>query len=147
MKATANLNLSAYKDIGVQTGVESASAHKLILMLMDGALEKISTARGHMQRGELAPKGENIGWAISIIGGLRDSLNVEAGGGLATNLDNLYEYMSRRLVEANRDNDSQALQEVMGLLSQIRGGWSGIQQQAETIAKQAGAEQTAQTAG
>ncbi len=139
MKATANLNLSAYKDVNVHTGVESASAHKLILMLMDGALEKISTASGHMQRGDLAAKGENLGWAISILGGLRDSLNREAGGELAANLDGLYEYMSRRLVEANRDDDPGALQEVQELLMQIRSGWLGIQRQAEAIAAQAGA--------
>jgi len=138
MKATVNLNLSAYKDIGVHTGVESASAHKLVLMLMDGAQEKISTAGGHMQRGDLAAKGENIGWAISILGGLRDSLNMEAGGDLAANLDGLYEYMSRRLVEANRDDDPQALHEVQGLLNEIRSGWLGIRQQAEAIASQAG---------
>jgi len=147
MKATANLNLMAYRDIGVHTGVESASAHKLILMLMDGAQEKISTASGHMQRGELARKGENIGWAISIIGGLRDSLNLEAGGELAANLERLYEYMSRRLVEANRDNDPAALQEVQGLLHEIRSGWLGIQQQVEGLARQAEAEPSTQITG
>ena len=74
-------------------------------------------------------KGSNVSWAISIIDGLRASLNLDKGGALAGNLDGLYEYMTRTLVEANLRNDADKLTEVESLLNQIRGGWKGIEQQ------------------
>jgi flagellar protein FliS len=96
-------------------------------MLLDGALDKISIANGHMKRGEVAQKGAHISWAISIIEGLRTSLNIESGGELAGNLDRLYEYASQRLVEANLRNDPALLDEVQGLLAEVRAGWQDIQ--------------------
>ena len=123
--------LSKYSKIDVHTGVQSASPHKLIEMLLDGALAKISVARGRMEHGDTAAKGEQIGWAVSIIGGLQDSLNIKDGGDIAANLDELYSYMQRRLLDANINNDPLVLQEVHNLLLEIRSGWSGIGEQIE----------------
>ncbi len=109
-KATSALQ--SYGQVGVHAGVESASPYRLIQMLMDGALSRIATATGNMKRGEIPQKGENISWAISIIEGLRASLDAQAGGEIATNLDGLYEYMGHRLVEANHENDAAILQDV-----------------------------------
>ena len=119
--------VSQYREIGVHTGVESAPPHRLIQMLLDGALEKISIASGHIKRREVAQKGIHISWAISIIEGLRTSLNMESGGELAGNLDRLYEYVSRRLMEANLRNDPALLDEVQRLLAEVRAGWQDIQ--------------------
>lgn len=123
--------LSKYSKIDVHTGVQSASPHKLIEMLLDGALARISVARGCMEHGDTAAKGEQIGWAVSIIGGLQDSLNLKDGGNIAANLEELYSYMQRRLLHANIKNDPAILQEVHDLLSEIRSGWSGIGEQIE----------------
>jgi len=123
--------LSKYSKIDVHTGVQSASPHKLIEMLLDGALARISVARGCMEHGDIAAKGEQIGWAVSIIGGLQDSLNLKDGGNIAANLDELYSYMQRRLLEANIKNDPAILQEAHNLLSEIRSGWQGISEQLE----------------
>lgn len=123
--------LSKYSKIDVHTGVQSATPHKLIEMLLDGALARISTARGCMEHGDTATKGQQIGWAVSIIGGLQDSLNLKDGGNIATNLDELYAYMQRRLLDANLKNDPAILQEVHNLLSEIRSGWQGISEQLE----------------
>jgi len=122
--------LDQYKKVGVQSGIESASPHRLIQMLMAGALEKISAAKGFMERGDIRQKGEQIGWAISIIDGLRVSLDKNLGGELVDNLDALYEYMGQRLLFANMNNDSEALEEVSGLLREIKAGWDGIAQEA-----------------
>jgi len=125
--------LNQYKKVGVQTGIESASPHRLIQMLMAGALEKISAAKGFMDRKEIGKKGEQIGWAISIIDGLRVSLDRNVGGDLVDNLDALYEYMGQRLLTANIKNDSGMLDEVAGLLHEIKAGWDGIAKEAADI--------------
>ena len=122
--------LDQYSQNAVQTGIESASPHRLIQMLLEGALGKIAAARGHMERGEIQPKGEQVGSAISIIEGLKSSLDKDKGGEIAQNLDDLYIYMERRLIEANRGNDTSLLDEVSDLLRQIKEAWDAIADQA-----------------
>jgi len=120
-----------YARLGLRTDVEMASPHRLIMLMLDGALEKLRTARLAMQRGNVAAKGSHITWAMSIIDGLRASLNVERGGELATNLDRLYDYMNRTLLKANLHNDVALVTEVERLLLEIRSGWKGIEAQVE----------------
>ncbi len=122
----AMLAMKQYQRVSVQSEVFEASPHRLIQMLMDGGLERIAQARGAIQREKLAEKGELIGKAISIIGGLREPLDHKVGGELSQNLDSLYEYMTRRLLEANRGNDIAALDEVAGLLREVKSGWDAI---------------------
>ncbi|HZX52949.1 MAG TPA: flagellar export chaperone FliS, partial [Pseudomonas sp.] len=100
----------------------------LIQMLMEGGLTRIAQARGAMERQQTAMKGELIGKAIGIIGGLREGLNLEQGGEVAANLDRLYEYMANRLLEANVQNDMAPLDEVAGLLRNVKSGWDVIGQ-------------------
>lgn len=113
----------AYQQVRSRGGVESADPHGLITLLLDGALERIVQARGHMQRNEIAAKGEAISRAIKIIGGLRDSLDRKVDPVLVDRLDSLYEYMSRRLLQANVRNDASVLDEVSDLLHQVRDSW------------------------
>jgi flagellar protein FliS len=122
-----------YKTIGTQSGIENASPHRLIQMLIDGALERISIARGQMQRNEIATKGATIGSAISIIGGLQASLDKTKGGDIANNLDALYDYISNQLMLANKTNDVRLLDESTKLMTQIKTGWDGIETEAKTI--------------
>jgi len=95
-------------------------------MLLEGALEKISTARGHMIRGEIEEKGRQTSWAISIIEGLRASLDHDAGSELAQNLDALYDYIIRRMWQANLTNQPEIFDEVAKLLSEIKEAWDAI---------------------
>ncbi len=118
-----------YASVGTQTGVSEASPHRLIQMLLDGALDKIARARGAMQRNEIREKGNQITSAGSIVLALRESLDLNAGGELAANLDNLYEYMFRRLMEAHAENDMAALDEVSSLLREIKSGWDALPQE------------------
>ncbi|MEY3787793.1 MAG: hypothetical protein RLZ75_2000, partial [Pseudomonadota bacterium] len=103
-----------------------ASPHRLIQMLMEGALEKIAEAKGNMLNQYIAKKCKDIGTAINIIANLQACLNKEAGGEVAENLDSLYDYMCRRLVIANSCNDETILDEVMSLMVEIKSGWDGI---------------------
>lgn len=118
--------LEQYQKVGIQTEIEAASPHRLIQMLMDGALAKITTAKLCIEKQQVASKGENISIAISIIAGLRASLDKEQGGEIASNLDSLYDYMERRLLEANMHNDSSVLDEVSGLIHEIKSAWDAI---------------------
>ncbi|GMQ88176.1 MAG: flagellar export chaperone FliS [Gammaproteobacteria bacterium] len=125
-RPSAQAALQQYKKVSVHSMVEGASPHRLIQMLMEGALEKIYIARGLMEDGKIGPKGEHIGWAISIIDGLRISLDKDVGGEIAQNLEDLYDYMARRLMEANLQNDVTILDEVGDLLKQIKEAWDAI---------------------
>ncbi|MDA7085961.1 flagellar export chaperone FliS [Pseudomonas sp. SA3-5] len=122
----AMLAMKQYQRVSVQSEVFEASPHRLIQMLMEGCLERIAQARGAIGRNLQAEKGELIGKAISIIGGLREPLDHQVGGELAQNLDSLYDYMINRLLEANRANDMALLDEVSGLLREVKSGWDGI---------------------
>jgi flagellar protein FliS len=126
MQNLARNALAQYNQIGVQSGVAEASPHRLIQMLLEGALARIAAALGHMRRGEIAPKGQQISLAMAIIDGLRAALNRDADQELVANLERLYDYLIRRLLEANLKNDPAILQEIGSLLSQIKQGWDAI---------------------
>jgi flagellar protein FliS len=118
---------NAYAKVGLETGVIAASPHQLIVMLFDGAMLAVSNALAHMKSGDIAAKGQSISKAISIIdNGLRASLDKNAGGSIAENLDALYDYMGRRLLHANLNNQPELLEEVQGLLRDLKGAWTAI---------------------
>lgn len=131
----AQVAMKAYTKVGVEYDVTTADPHKLISMLYQGALLAIANARNGILRKDVAAKGSAISKAISIIeDGLNASLDKKVGGELAQNLSSLYEYMSRRLLTANVDNDMAALNEVAGLLNDLKGAWDGIKQPTTTPA-------------
>ncbi len=126
-------NISAYNQVNRVSGVTDADPHRLVSMLLEGALGKIATVKGLMIRKDIAKKGEVVGQVIAIIGGLKASLNKEAGGDIATNLDNIYEYIERQLVKANVEGDIAILDEVADLLREIKSGWELIPVEARTV--------------
>ncbi len=115
-----------YSSLKVHSVVEDASPHRLIQMLFEGALERIVQAKGAMLQNQIARKGELIGKAVNIVGGLQGSLNDKEGGDLARNLDSLYDYIIRRLTQANFENDVAMLDECGRLLSELKSGWDAI---------------------
>lgn len=121
--------MKQYRNTGLKGAVEDATPHRLIQMLMDGALDKIAAARGFMERGDMTQKGAHISWAVSIIDGLRVSLDKSVGADVTQNLEDLYNYMMVRLTEANLKNDVSCLNEVSSLLRQIKEGWDAIPQE------------------
>ncbi len=120
--------VNAYAKVGLETGIAAASPHKLIVMLYDGAILALITATNHMKAGNIEGKGKAISHAIQIIdNGLRASLDRDMGGDIARNLDALYEYMSARLLSANLQNQVEMLDEVRGLLTDLRDTWKQIE--------------------
>jgi len=137
MFGTTPRGVGAYAKVGLETGVSAASPHKLIVMLYDGALAAIMTASAQMAARNIEEKGKAISKAIRIIDdGLRASLDKDVGGEIARNLDALYEYMSARLLEANLKNDPAMLDEVRGLLADLRDTWNQIGNHAGTTNNQ-----------
>lgn len=126
MQTIARKSVESYTQVNKYSGITDASPHRLVQMLLEGALEKIAAAKYLIKRNDFAKKGEVIGQIIAIIGGLRSSLNKEAGGDLAENLDQLYDYMERQLLVANFNNDENILDEVASLLKEIKTGWDAI---------------------
>ncbi|RZT30835.1 flagellar export chaperone FliS [Cupriavidus agavae] len=134
----ARQGINAYAQVGVQTGVMSASPHKLIVMLYDGARSAIAKAKFHLENNELEARGNAISKAINIIdNGLRAVLDHEAGGEISANLEALYEYMTRRLMLANLHSDAELLNEVDALLENLSSAWAAIDPAAPAEAMQA----------
>ncbi|WED44151.1 flagellar export chaperone FliS [Legionella cardiaca] len=128
MKPPYQQALEQYKSIELQTRIETASPHELIHLLLQGARSHIATAQGNIQRNQISEKGEHIGKTISIIEGLRISLDHENGGEIAANLDRLYEYIQRILLKANLDNDIDLLTQANTLLAEIHQAWQDIKE-------------------
>ena len=118
--------VAKYGKVAAESEAAYANPHRLVQMLMEGALDKVATAKGCIERNDLEGKSRQITWAMSIINGLRTSLDMEAGGAIAVNLDDLYDYMIRRLVDASAQNDPAALSEVIDLMLEIKGAWDAM---------------------
>ena len=120
----------AYQQLDTESQVDGASPHRLIQLMMERALAKIGLARSQMKDGKVQEKGNNISDAISIINGLQASLNHKADRRMSENFDALYAYMMRRLLEANLKNDDGILDEVAGLLRELKEAWDAIADEA-----------------
>lgn len=121
-----NKNIKAYRQNNA-IGAEETSPHRLVAMLYQGAMDRLARAIGHCERGEVVEKCECMSRVAAIIDNLRDSLKMDAGDGrLSERLDSLYEYMLRRIAEANLRNDVQMMHEVLELLAQLSEGWNAI---------------------
>ncbi len=116
----------AYQQTDAYSGVMYADPHELITRMLDGAMTRIAQARGAIERKDVAAKGELISHAINIIGSLEASLNYDKGGDIARNLGQLYEYMILTLAQANMNDDRARLDEVIGLLQEIKSAWNQI---------------------
>jgi flagellar protein FliS len=128
-----NTALNTYKNVGLESGVAAADPHKLILMLYQGAILAVSSAKNQMLRKQISAKGASISKAIKIIDeGLKACLNVEAGGEIGKNLYDLYDYMNQRLLLANLKNDPAILDEISGLLGELKGAWESIRPGVQT---------------
>lgn len=124
---TAPMLANAYRTVGTETGVSAASPHKLIQMLFDGYHEALTQARGAMRERQFESKGRAIGRALRIIDeGLQAGLNMQEGGKIASDLDNLYTYVSLRLAQANASNDEASLLECAALIEPISSAWAQI---------------------
>ena len=128
--AHANRIGGLYQQVGVETRLVGANPHQLVAMLFDGFMEAVAQARGALQGGDALLKGQAIGRAVRIIEeGLRAGLDLNAGGTLARDLDDLYHYLVMRLTLANLRNDDQLLTECQRLMKPLQEAWAQIADQ------------------
>jgi len=121
-----NFASQQYQKVGLNSALAHATPHQQILMLMNGALERIATAKGAIEHQNTAQKGASISKAISIIGGLQASLADIEGNEIAQNLDNLYVYMTQLLMQANLESSQDKLHEVTTLILEVNSAWEKI---------------------
>lgn len=121
---------AAYRQVGAETAIAGASPHQLVLMLFDGYMDALAQARGAMRAGQIEAKGRAIGRAVRIVDeGLRAALNLQGGGTLARDLNDLYGYLTMRLTLVNLRNDEEGLDECQRLMQPLREAWVSIADQ------------------
>jgi flagellar protein FliS len=129
--------INAYKKGSLKQDIATADPHRLTLMLMQGALDRMAYAKGCMERKDLAGKSEHLSRVNAILINLRDTLDLDVGGEVAENLFALYEFMVQRLLDANVQNNLQIMDEVINLLLPIKTAWAGIPEDAKQEAYEA----------
>jgi len=118
--------VETYHSVSVHGGVSEADPHALVLMLMNAAKERIATARGCIERREIAHKARLLHSCVTIIAELQGTLNLSEGREVAQNLSALYDYMIRQLLRGNAADDIACLMEVENLLGEVRSAWIAI---------------------
>lgn len=122
----ARAAMQSYGQVQVNAGVEDASSHRLIGMLYEGLLTRIAQAKGALLQKDVATKGQKVSEAMNILMGLREFLDTDTGGEIAQNLDALYDYIQRNLMQAHMKNDESKFDECRDLLLPITGAWAEI---------------------
>ena len=120
-------NYAVYKEIGINT----SQPLKLVIMLYDGAITFLKKSIEYAENRDIKNKNIYANKARDIIMELNNSLNLEIGGEMASNLKRLYFFMNRHLFQANLKNDMQGMREVILMLSALRDVWQDISNQKE----------------
>lgn len=132
---TSGRAVDLYSRTDLETRVEAASPQRLIIMLYDGAIQSMLRAKAAFASNEIGARGEAISKAIAIVDeGLRAALDLEAGGEIAINLGNLYEYISNRLLYANLKGHEASIDEALKLMTDLRAAWEQLERDARPAA-------------
>ena len=115
------------ENVYLKNRILAADAVELIHLLYEHAMAQISAARVSMACGDVPGRSQAISKALAILGELEGSLDHSAGGAISQNLASLYQYMRRRLIDANVNKDAAALPEVESLFRTLDEGWTGMQ--------------------
>ncbi|MCB5227746.1 flagellar export chaperone FliS [Alishewanella sp. 16-MA] len=118
--------IKAYRSVGVKDDLAVADPHRVIQLLMQGALENMAKAKGAIERKDFAGKAQTLAKAIAIISSLQGSLDMDAGGELSDNLFSLYDFMLNHLTIASRDLDIEKIDDVISLMVTIKSAWDQI---------------------
>jgi len=118
--------IQAYRKDSMKSDLASADPHRVIQLLMQGALEKLALGKGFIERSDWEGKANALTRAVEIINALKDALDRDVNPELVDNLESLYEYMTIRIHEASVTKDVSIIEQVMGLLLQIKGAWDQI---------------------
>lgn len=129
--------INAYKKGNLKQEISQADPHKLTLMLMQGALDRMAYAKGSMERNEYEAKAEHLSRATAILINLRDTIDLSLNAEVGDNLFGLYDYMVQRLTDANIQNNLKIMDEVINLMLPIKNAWASIPETAKQQAYEA----------
>jgi len=111
----------AYKRVDIET----ASQGKLVVMLLNGAIQRAQEAKRQLERHDAQGAHNNLIRAQEIITEIRGALNMNAGE-IAHNLDRLYEYFQHLLIQANVRKDPEPLDAFIEFVTSIRDTWDEV---------------------
>jgi flagellar protein FliS len=131
-----------YQDAYLETEVLSASPVQLVNMLYRGALDSLRSALVALERGDISERSRRLSHAEAILGELTVSLDRTRGGDLSRDLSELYDYMQRRIAQANFEQTRAPIEEVCGLLSTLLEAWAEIAESPSVAAAASGAYST-----
>jgi len=129
--------INAYKKGNLKNEIASADPHKITLMLMQGALDRMAYGKGCIERKDFEGKSDHLSRVSAILMNLRDTLDMDVKSEVTDNLYSLYDYMIQRVTDANIQNDLNIMDEVINLLLPIKAAWASIPEEAKQEAYEA----------
>lgn len=114
-----------------QTSIKTASGPQVLIMLYEAAIQNLKKAQACIDKKDMAAKGTHIGKCHDIVNELMVTLNFEAGGQLAHDLEGLYQFISSSLLKANMENDKNLLAQLQKILENLLAGWRGAVEQVQ----------------
>lgn len=117
----------------LESRITGAAPLELVRLLYQAASDAVRDARRHLAAGEIAARSRAVTKAFSLVAELAASLDRERGGAIAERLAQLYDYIERRLMEANFAQADQPLAEVLGLLATLAEAWDGVADQTKPV--------------
>lgn len=109
-----------------RTQVQSSTPLERVVMLYDGALRALDTARESMTKHDLLARRAAISRVIGIVTELQNTLDLERGGQIAADLDRLYDYVLAKIIEAQTTQKPQGIEEARRVLEPLRDAWQAI---------------------
>lgn len=129
--------INAYKKGTLKQEIATADPHKITLMLMQGALDRMAYGKGCIERRDFEGKSDHLSRVSAILMNLRDTLDMDVKSEVTENLYSLYDYMIQRVTDANIQNDLNIMDEVINLLLPIKAAWASIPEEAKQEAYEA----------
>lgn len=121
--------VNSYMSVKKEELKEEKSSYEVVALLLNGLIDKVTSAIFSIKSNDVVKKGEAIGVAISVLEALKMSLDKEAGGQISENLENLYTFCIKELLLANIENSVEKLENVLTVIQNIKEGWDGIEDQ------------------
>lgn len=117
---------ASYQNIDLSSRIEGASPHRLVAILFDEALKALDAMVAAADKSDYVQLAARQSRALSVIGGLEASLDMEGGGEIAQNLASIYREGRRLTLKGGKECDSAPLMQVRIMLAEIASAWEEI---------------------